>query len=133
MIPNHKVNYTEIGILASCTKDEAQSGCLTIYKDLSAKVKRGGDVTLPIPNLGAFHHHNKVAAIGFINEVVGQAKGHTNKTHYVNKLFKSSVNKLELDIANKNLRFNWHNQPVKAKRLDPNAEQWMRNTFGVNS
>jgi hypothetical protein len=53
---------------------------------------------MDIPFVGTFIVRSGVAAVSFIGELVSETKGVTAKNHYVNKLFASSMNKLNLQI-----------------------------------
>ena len=51
---------------------------------------------MEIPFVGTFMIRNNIAAIAFSDDLSSETKGVTAKTHFVNKLFASSVNKMNL-------------------------------------
>lgn len=57
---------------------------------------------MEIPFVGHFIVRSGIAAISFIDELNEETKGVTAKNHFTNKLFASSVNKLNLQIHDQN-------------------------------
>jgi hypothetical protein len=53
---------------------------------------------MEIPFVGTFLVKNGIAAIAFFDNLAEETKGSTAKNHFVNKLFASSMNKLNLQI-----------------------------------
>lgn len=51
---------------------------------------------MELPFVGTFIIRNGIAAIAFIDDLAEETKGATAKQHLVNKLFASSVNRLNL-------------------------------------
>jgi hypothetical protein len=61
-------------------------------------VRKGEPVSMEIPLVGTFVVRSGIAAIAFKSDLSEETKGVTAKNHFVNKLFSSSVNKLNLQI-----------------------------------
>ena len=57
---------------------------------------------MDIPYVGQFIVKGGIAAISFIDNISEETKGVTAKNHYVNKLFASSVNRLNMEIHDSN-------------------------------
>jgi len=53
---------------------------------------------MEIPFVGQFMVRSGIAAIAFLDELSEETKGVTAKNHFVNNLFASSVNRLNLQI-----------------------------------
>jgi hypothetical protein len=53
---------------------------------------------MEIPFVGQFIVRTGIAAIAFVDELYEETKGVTAKNHFVNKLFASSVNRLNLQM-----------------------------------
>lgn len=51
---------------------------------------------MDVPFVGTFIAKNNIAAIAFQQDIVNETKGVTAKGHSVNKLFSSSVNRMNL-------------------------------------
>ena len=51
---------------------------------------------MEIPFVGTFIVRSSVAAIAFNEDILNETKGVTAKNHFVNKLFASSVNRMNL-------------------------------------
>ncbi len=98
IIPKVKVNYTEVAVLCGQTKDVSRNGCEQVFRFLSDKVRKGESVSMELPFVGTFIVRNGIAALAFIDDLAEETKGVTAKQHLVNKLFASSVNRLNLQI-----------------------------------
>lgn len=98
IIPKVKINYTEVAFLAGQNKDICKTGCEQVFRFLSDKVRKGENVSMEIPFVGQFVVRGGVAAIAFKDDLSEETKGVTAKSHFVNKLFASSVNQLNLKI-----------------------------------
>lgn len=147
IVPKVKINYTEIGYYAGCSKEEAKHGCDIVIRDLSDKVKSGQQAKLLIPHIGAFLCKNKIAGVKFSSDVIEESKGKTNKTHFIGKLFSSSVNRANLDLLDQkvsegirtkiaHLDQSRQRAPIVAKRdntitVTQDAEKWMNRNLGV--
>jgi hypothetical protein len=57
---------------------------------------------MEIPFVGQFVVKGGIAAISFIDDLQEETKGVTAKNHFVNRLFASSVNQLNLKIHDQN-------------------------------
>lgn len=51
---------------------------------------------MEIPFVGTFLVKNNIATIAFNSDILNETKGVTAKNHFVNKLFASSVNRMNL-------------------------------------
>lgn len=51
IVPKIRVNYTDIGYLASVSKEDLKHGCDIVIRDLRDKVKSGQSTQLMIPNV----------------------------------------------------------------------------------
>ena len=60
-------------------------------------------MSMEIPFVGQFIVRGGIAAIAFTDDLSEETKGVTAKNHFVNKLFASSVNRLNLQIHDQNL------------------------------
>ena len=67
-----------------------------MFRFLSDKVRKGEMVSMEIPLVGTFLVRSGIAAIQFKGDLSEETKGVTAKGHLVNKLFASSVNRLNL-------------------------------------
>ena len=92
IIPKVKINYTEVAFLSGQNKDISKTGCEQVFRFLSDKVRKGESVSMEIPFVGQLVVRGGVAAISFIDDLQEETKGVTAKSHFVNKLFASSVN-----------------------------------------
>ena len=98
IIPKVKVNYTEVAVLCGQNKDICKNGCEQVFRFLSDKVRRGESVAMELPFVGSFIVRAGIAAFAFVDDVHEETKGVTAKNHFVNKLFASSVNQLNLKV-----------------------------------
>lgn len=57
---------------------------------------------MELPFVGQFIVRSGVAAVAFHDDLQEETKGVTAKNHFVNKLFASSVNRLNLQIHDQN-------------------------------
>jgi CCDC81 eukaryotic HU domain 2 len=128
-----KINYTEVGILCSLSKDVCKNGCEQVFRFLSDKVRKGEPVAMEVPFVGSFIVRGGIAAFSFIDDLSEETKGVTAKNYFVNKLFSSSVNQL-------NLKVNDHHKNKQnptlglggAMRITEDAEQWLRNNLAIS-
>ena len=102
IIPKVKINYTEIGIYASVSKDQAKNGCELIFRDMADKVKSGLSISLPIPHVGTFKSRGKMCCISFDRNIIENTMGMTAKAHFEGNLFSTNNNKDNLHILNAN-------------------------------
>lgn len=79
-------------MLCNQTKDLCKNGCEQVFRFLSDKVRKGEPVAMELPFVGSFIVRGGIAAFAFINDLSEETKGVTAKSHFVNKLFASSVN-----------------------------------------
>lgn len=84
--------------LCGQNKDICRNGCEQVFRFLSDKVRKGEIVSMEIPFVGHFIVRTGVSAIAFVDELHEETKGVTAKNHFVNKLFASSVNRLNMQI-----------------------------------
>lgn len=147
IVPKVRINYTEIGIYAGVSKEDAKHGCDIVIRDLSDKVKSGQPAKLLIPNVGTFVCKNSAAGVWFTNGIKMETLGKTAKTHFIGKLFSSSVNRANLDLLDQKVsegirtRITNFNQPsrripVIAKpdntiTVTNDAENWLKRNLGV--
>ena len=59
-------------------------------------MRRGESVSMDLPFVGTFIVRNGIAAFAFVDDLFEETRGVTAKNHLVNKLFASSVNRLNL-------------------------------------
>ena len=88
---------------------------------------------MEIPFVGTFIVRGGVSAVSFNGDLVSETKGVTAKNHYVNKLFASSNNKLNLQIADHGQ--NKTNPAIGlggAVRLTGDAENWLKNNLNIS-
>ena len=88
---------------------------------------------MEIPFVGHFIIRNHVAAIAFKVDLMSETKGVTAKNTYVNNLFASSVNRMNLEINNYNK--NKENPSIGlggAMRLTGEAEHWLKNNLNIS-
>jgi hypothetical protein len=103
IIPKVKINYTEVGANCGFSKDISKNGCEQMFRYLSDRVRRGESlVQLEIPFVGMFIVKSNIAAISFKSDLSEETKGTTAKGHFVNKLFASNGNQLNLQIHDQN-------------------------------
>ena len=55
-------------------------------------------MSMDLPFVGTFVVRGGIAAFAFIDDLSEETKGVTAKNHFVNKLFASSVNRLNMQI-----------------------------------
>lgn len=88
---------------------------------------------MEIPYVGQLIIKNGIAAIAFLTDLTEETKGVTAKGHFVNKLFASSVNRMNLVIHDQN---NSKNNPALgmggAMRLTGDAENWLKSNLNIN-
>ena len=71
--------------------------------------------------------------MSFIDELNEETKGVTAKNHFVNKLFASSVNQLNLKIHDQNLVKNNPSAGLGgALRITGDAESWLKSNLNIN-
>jgi hypothetical protein len=63
---------------------------------MSDKVRKGQNVAMEIPFVGHFIVRTGIAAVSFNDDMINETKGATAKGHFTNKLFASSINRLNL-------------------------------------
>ena len=125
IIPKVRVNYTDIGVRAGVSKDEAKNGVEQVLRSLSDKVKAGENCEIAMPGVGTFKHRGGVCAIAFSSELQNDTQGVTTKVSG-NRLFSSSVTRENLDLLDPK------KQPEqKALTITADAEQWLRNNLAV--
>ena len=90
-IPKCKVNFTDIAAQCGSNKDICKNACEQVFRFLSDKVRKGETCTMDIPFVGTFLVRTSIAAVAFSNELIADTQGATGRTHFVNKLFASSV------------------------------------------
>jgi hypothetical protein len=73
-----------------------RNGCEQVFRFLSDKVRKGDSVSMELPFVGTFIVKNGIAAFAFLDDLLEETKGVTAKGHLVNKLFASSVSRLNL-------------------------------------
>ena len=116
IIPKVKVNYTEIGIYAPVSKDQAKNGCELIFRDMADKVKAGLSISLPIPHVGTFRSKGKMCCIQFDKGIVEHTLGKTAKAHFEGNLFSTNNNRDNLNILNHDLgETKYRARPMTAK------------------
>lgn len=128
-----KINYTEVGSLCSLSKDVCKNGCEQVFRFLSDKVRKGDQVAMEVPFVGSFLVRGGIAAFSFIDDLSEETKGVTAKNYFVNKLFSSSINQL-------NLKVNDHHKNKQnpalglggAMRITEDAEQWLRMNLAIS-
>ena len=54
IVPKVKINYTEVATHCSLNKDVCKTGCEQIFRFLSDKARKGENVMMDIPLVGAF-------------------------------------------------------------------------------
>jgi hypothetical protein len=96
IIPKVKINYTEVAAFCGQNKDQCRNGCEQVFRFLSDKVRKGEPVSMEIPFVGYLIVRSGIGALSFNEELNEETKGVTAKNHFANKLFASSVNKLNL-------------------------------------
>lgn len=88
---------------------------------------------MEIPFVGTFIVRGGVSAVSFNGDLVSETKGVTAKNHYVNKLFASSNNKLNLQIADQGqVKTNPAIGLGGAVRLTGDAENWLKNNLNIS-
>lgn len=88
---------------------------------------------MEIPFVGTFIVRAGVAAVQFLSDLAQETKGVTAKNHYVNKLFASSNNKLNLQIADQNqMKTNPAIGLGGAVKLTGDAESWLKNNLNIS-
>jgi hypothetical protein len=104
-----------------------------VFRFLSDKVRKGESVSMEIPFVGQFVVKGGVAAIAFIDDLHEETKGVTAKNHFVNKLFASSVNQLNLKIHDQ--RQSKENPSLGlggALRVTGDAEGWLKSNLNIS-
>ena len=88
---------------------------------------------MEIPFVGQFVVRSGVAAIAFIDDLQEETRGVTAKSHFVNKLFASSVNQLNLKIHDQ--RAGRDNPALGlggALRVTGDAEGWLKSNLNIS-
>ena len=88
---------------------------------------------MEIPFVGQFMVRSGIAAIAFLDELSEETKGVTAKNHFVNNLFASSVNRLNLQINDQSLVKN--NPSIGlggAMRITGDAENWLKSNLNIS-
>ncbi len=97
-IPKCKVNYTDIATQCGQNKDICKNACEQVFRFLSDKVRKGEPCQMDIPFVGTFMVRTNIAAIAFSSELAKSTEGVTTRTHFVNKLFSSSIAKHNMQM-----------------------------------
>ena len=119
------MNYTDIGVRAGVSKDEAKNAVEQVLRSLSDKVKAGENCEIAMPGVGTFKHRGGVCAIAFSSELEQDTHGVTTKASG-NRLFASSVTRENLDLLDPK------KQPEqKALTITADAENWIRNNLAL--
>ena len=88
---------------------------------------------MDIPFVGYFIVRTNIAAVAFNEDVVEETKGTTAKTHFVNKLFSSSVNRLNLQINDQSKQKDLPNFGLGgAVKVTGDAENWLKNNLSIS-
>jgi hypothetical protein len=133
IIPKVKANYTEVAVLCGQTKDVCRNGCEQVFRFLSDKVRKGDSVSMELPFVGTFIVKNGIAAFAFIDDLLEETKGVTAKGHLVNKLFASSVNRLNLQINDQTkIKENPSIGLGGAMRITGDAESWLKSHLNIS-
>lgn len=104
-----------------------------MFRFLSDKVRKGESVAMELPFVGHFIVRGGIAAIAFIDDLQEETRGVTAKSHFVNKLFASSVNQLNLKINDQTKqRDNPSAGLGGAMRITGEAENWLRNNLNIS-
>ena len=88
---------------------------------------------MEIPFIGQFIVRTGIAAIAFLDDLNDDTKGVTAKGHFVNKLFGSSVNRLNLQIHDQTQ--NKSNPTVGlggALKVTGDAENWLKSNLNIS-
>lgn len=104
-----------------------------MFRYLSDKVRRGESyIQMEIPFVGNFIVKSNIAAVWFKGDLNEETKGATAKGHYVNKLFASSGNQLNLQIFDQNTaKGNPSNQMGGALAVTDDAENWLKKNLNI--
>lgn len=74
-----KCNYTQIGLLSGCTKDQARTSIERVFKRLSNEVRKKNFTEVILPTVGVFSVRNQVAAVAFDQGLAQDSHDITNK------------------------------------------------------
>ena len=88
---------------------------------------------MEIPFVGTFIVRSSVAAIAFNDDILNETKGVTAKNHFVNKLFASSVNRMNLiNNDNNQIKQNPSIGLGGAMKLTNEAENWLKSNLNIS-
>jgi hypothetical protein len=88
---------------------------------------------MEIPYIGQFIVRNGICAISFLPDLSEETKGVTAKGHFVNNLFASSGNRMNLIIHDQDRK---KSNPALgmggAMKLTGDAETWLKSNLNIN-
>lgn len=88
---------------------------------------------MELPFVGQVIIRSNIAAIAFIDDLLEETKGVTAKNHFVNKLFASSVNRLNLQIHDQNtVKLNPSSGMGGAMKITGDAENWLKSNLNIS-
>jgi len=88
---------------------------------------------MDVPFVGTFIVRNGIAAFAFIDDLFEETRGVTAKSHLVNKLFASSVNRLNLQINDQTkVKQNPSVGLGGAMRVTGDAENWLKSNLNIS-
>ena len=88
---------------------------------------------MEIPFVGHYIVRTGIAAVSFNDDIVSETKGTTAKGHFVNKLFSSSINRLNMQINDVNKNKVAPNFGLGgAVKVTGGAENWLKNNLDIS-
>ncbi len=88
---------------------------------------------MEIPFVGTFLVRTSIAAIAFREDMISATQGATTRSHFVNKLFSSSVLKHNMEMKDNNLaELNPSHGQGGAMRMTLGAEKWLQTNMHIS-
>ena len=75
IIPNVKINYTEVGQFCNCSKDVCRIAIEQIIRSIAEKVRKSENVQHEIPLIGRFIYRSNIAAVAFFPDLIEHTRG----------------------------------------------------------